>query len=38
LGVQARNRGFDLTTLLDLSTPRAYYLFTRIPPLVRSGN
>ena len=36
LGVQARDRNLDLATLLDLSTPRAYYLCTRLPPLACS--
>jgi len=31
------NPRLDLTTLLDMATPRAYYLCTRLPPLVRSG-
>ncbi len=38
LGVQVGNQGFDLGTLLDATTPRAYYLYTSIPPLVRSGS
>jgi len=37
LGVQARNPGLDLATVLDMTVPRAYYLCTRMPPLVRSG-
>ncbi len=28
--------GFDLSSLLDINTPRAYYLFTSLPPLTSS--
>jgi len=34
LGAQARRPSFDLKALLDLSAPRAYYLCSRIPPLL----
>jgi len=37
LGVRAPDRGVDLAALLDITVPRAYYLATRMPPLVRSG-
>jgi protease-4 len=33
----SRGASLDTAALLDLSTPRAYYLFTRLPPLLRSG-
>ena len=36
-GGQVRSRGFDLGTFVDLTTPRAYYLCTWMPGLVRSG-
>jgi protease-4 len=38
LGVKTQRRGLDLAGLLDATAPRAYYLYTCIPPLVRSGN
>ena len=38
LGVRASDRGLDLATVLDMTVPRAYYLSTRVPPLVQSGN
>jgi len=38
LGAQVSPRGFDLAEVLDLTVPRAYYLWSRVPPLVRSGN
>jgi len=37
LGGQARSRGFDLATFVDLTTPRAYYLYTWAPGLIESG-
>ena len=36
LGVRAPDRGVDLAALLDMTTPRAYYLSTRMTPWVRS--
>ncbi len=36
LGAQAQSRGFDLQQLLDLSAPKAYYMATGLPPLVRN--
>ncbi len=36
IGVRAEKPGFDIETLLDLNTPRAYYLFTRSPALLKS--
>jgi len=36
LGVRAPDRGPDLAAMLDMTVPRAYYLCTRVPPLVRS--
>jgi protease-4 len=36
LGVSSPDRGVDLAALLDLTAPRAYYLSTRMTPLVRS--
>jgi protease-4 len=36
-GQEVRQRGFDPSALLDLATPRAYYLFTW-PPAVLSGH
>lgn len=37
LGGKARGQPFDLATMLELTAPRAYYLFTSLPPLVSSG-
>ena len=36
MATQAKSnaRGFDLTTLLEMSAPKGYYLFTALPPLV----
>ncbi len=34
---QARNQPFDTAALLDLTAPRAYYLATFLPAIVRSG-
>jgi protease-4 len=37
LGAQAPSQPeVDLATLLDMATPRAYYLYTNFPPVVRS--
>jgi protease-4 len=36
IGVQAEKPGLDLETLLEMNTPRAYYLFTRSPALLKS--
>ena len=36
LGAQAQSQGFDLQQLLDLSAPKAYYMVTQLPPLVRN--
>lgn len=36
LGPDARTPGMDLAALLDSTSPRAYYLCTRLPPLVSS--
>jgi len=36
MGAQAQPRGFDLQQLLDLSAPRAYYMTSTIPALVRN--
>lgn len=36
LGPDARTPGVDLAALLDSTSPRAYYLCTRLPPLVSS--
>jgi len=36
LGAQAQSRGFDLQQLFDLSAPKAYYMVTQLPPLVRN--
>lgn len=38
MGVRSADRGLDLATVLDMTVPRAYYLSTRVPPLVHSGN
>ena len=38
MGAKASQRGFDLAEVLDLTVPRAYYLWSRVPPLVRSGS
>jgi len=37
MGARVSPRGFDLAEVLDLTVPRAYYLWSRVPPLVRSG-
>jgi len=37
LGGGMKSHALDLSAILDLGTPRAYYLWTRIPPLVRSS-
>lgn len=36
LGAQVQPRGFDLQQLFDLSSPKAYYMATQLPPLVRN--
>ncbi len=38
IGAKASQRSFDLAEVLDLTVPRAYYLWSRVPPLVRSGS
>jgi len=38
MGVRSADRGLDLAAVLDMTVPRAYYLSTRVPPLVHSGN
>lgn len=37
IGGQVRKRGLDLGSLLELGSPRAYYLWTRLPPLIQSA-
>jgi protease-4 len=37
MGAKASRPGFELAELLDLTVPRAYYLWSRTPPLVRSS-
>jgi protease-4 len=37
LGGSVKSPAGDLSAILDLGTPRAYYLWTRIPPLIHSG-
>ncbi|MCH8042154.1 MAG: signal peptide peptidase SppA [Planctomycetes bacterium] len=37
LGAEARGKQPDLTALLELTTPRAYYLYSVAPALVSSG-
>jgi protease-4 len=37
-GARAREPSLDLAALLDLTAPRAYYLYTTIPPLVHNGS
>jgi len=34
---QTRGRQSELNSLLELSAPKAYYIATSLPPLVRSG-
>ena len=34
---QSRPSKFDVTALLEMSTPRAYYMWTSLPPIVPSG-
>ena len=37
-GAQAKQQtAFDLSALLDMTATRAYYLWTALPPLARSG-
>lgn len=36
LGAQSQSRGFDLQQLFDMSAPKAYYMATQLPPLVRN--
>lgn len=36
-GADAKQPGIDLAAILDATVPRAYYLCTRLPPLVSSG-
>ncbi len=36
LGVRAAHDRFELADVLDATVPRAYYLWSRVPPLVRS--
>jgi protease-4 len=36
LGVRAAHDRLDLADVLDASVPRAYYLWSRVPPLVRN--
>jgi protease-4 len=38
IGAKASRPSFDLADVLDLTVPRAYYLWSRTPPLARSGN
>jgi len=38
LGVQAQRSSFDLAALFDLAAPRAYYLYTMVPPLIRGNH
>ena len=38
MGVRASPPALDAAALLEMTVPRAYYLSTRMPPLVRSGN
>ena len=38
MGARASRPGVDLASLLETTTPRAYYLSTRMPPFVHSGN
>jgi len=37
LGAQAQPRGLDLQQLFDMSAPKAYYMATQLPPLVRNA-
>ncbi len=36
LGQQSRSRAIDLEAILDMTAPRAYYLYTSLPPLTGS--
>jgi protease-4 len=38
IGARASRPGLDLASLLEMTAPRAYYLSTRMTPLVHSGN
>lgn len=37
VGARAHRAEIDWATILEMGTPRAYYLWTRLPPLIRSG-
>ena len=36
LGAQARSQGFDLQQFFDMTAPKAFYMSTQLPPLVRN--
>lgn len=36
MGAQAQPRGFDVQQLFEMSAPKAYYMATQLPPLVRN--
>ncbi len=36
LGAQAQSTGFDLQQLFDMSAPKAYYMATQLPPMIRN--
>jgi hypothetical protein len=38
MGAQASRPDFDLASLIEMTAPRAYYLSTRMPPLIRNRN
>lgn len=38
LSGQAKTPGLNLSAMLELGSPRAYYLWTRVPPLIEAGN
>ena len=37
MGGQARSQSFDLSTMLDMAAPRAYYVCTWLPPLAANS-
>jgi protease-4 len=37
MGAQAQPQGLDLQQFLDLTAPKAYYMATQLPPLVRNS-
>jgi protease-4 len=38
MGARARHRSLEVADILEMSVPRAYYLCTRMPPLIHSSD